>query len=231
MVTQLREALHLRRAIETGTFEGDGARALARIFPRVVSIELSPYCYDRATQRLRGHDTIDVVLGDSRQALPPLVQPDVPTLYFLDGHWSEGPDGADAQCPVMDELAAMRGGHPDDCVIIDDARFFLAAPPPPYEPGQWPRLLEVLDGLRESYPTHHITLLDDQIIAVPASAAAIVDAVGQRAAQSTIGTVRRRLLGDVLGPWSPTRRALRRGRRFAQEGVRRWAARPSRHHA
>jgi hypothetical protein len=128
----------------------------------------------------------------------------------------------------MEELAAMRGGHPDDCVIIDDARFFLAAPPPPYEPGQWPRLLEVLDALRESYPTHHITLLDDQIIAVPASAAPIVDAFGQRAAQSAIGGLRRRLLGDVLGPWSPTRRALRRARRVVQEGVLRWAARPSR---
>ena len=231
LVSQLQEALQLTRAVETGTFEGDGARELARIFPEVVTIELSEYCYGRATRKLRGHDRIEVVLGDSRVALPPRVRPDAPTLYFLDGHWSEGPDGADSQCPVMEELAALRGGHPDDCVIIDDARFFLAAPPPPYDPRHWPRLLEVIDELRSIYPTHHVTLLDDQIIAVPASAAPIVDAVGQVASQSPLGRLRRQVLGDVLGPWSPTRRGLRHAQRLAREAARRWAARPSRQQA
>jgi len=230
LVAELQEALQLARAIETGTFEGDGTRELAQVFPQVVSIELAEENFSRASRRLRPYRNVDLVLGDSGQSLGPLLRPDVPTLYFLDGHWSEGPAGADSQCPVIHELAALRGGHPDDCVIIDDAQFFLAAPPPPYNPAQWPRLVEVLDALRAQYPSHHVTLLDDQIIAVPAAAAPIVDAAGLRAAQrgvqSKLGRLRRQLLGDHLGPLSPTRRVLRHMRRIARDCARRWRANP-----
>jgi len=214
---KLQEELALTRAVETGTFEGDGARTLSRLFPQVVSVELSDTNFERARRTLRRFRNIELILGDSRQALPTLPSPDVPTLYFLDGHWSEGPAGQDAQCPVMDELAALRGGHPNDCVIIDDAQFFLAAPPPPYNPSHWPRLVELIDAIRAVYPSHHITLLHDQVIAVPVSAARVVDAIGMRAAQSRLGAVRRKLIGDVLGPLSPTRRALRRGMRIARD--------------
>jgi len=230
LVTELQAALDLSRAIETGTFEGDGTRELSDVFPSVVTIELSEANHARAKRRLRPYSNVKLILGDSGQELAGLLQPLVPTLYFLDGHWSEGPAGADSQCPLLDELASLRGGHSLDCVIIDDAQFFLAAPPPPYNPLQWPRLVEVFDSLRAQYPSHHVTLLDDQIIAVPAIAAAIVDSAGQRAAwhgaQLHLGHLRRRLIGDVLGPLSPTRRRLRQLRRFARDGVRRW--RPAR---
>jgi len=229
LVSELREALPLERAIETGTFEGDGTRELAQIFPQVVSIELSEENFSQARRRLRRYPNIEMVLGDSGEALAPLLRPDVPTLYFLDGHWSEGPAGQDSQCPVLDELAALKGGHPNDCVIIDDARFFLTRPPPPYNPAHWPRLVEVLDALRAVYPSHHVTLLDDQIISVPASAAPIVDAIGQGAARSRVGGIRRRLLGDVFGPLSPTRTGLRAAARLARDGARSCGARLSRH--
>ena len=224
LVSELQPALQLRRAIETGTFEGDGARELAGIFPEVVTIELSEANHARAARRLRSFANVELVLGDSGEALGPLLRPDVPTLYFLDGHWSEGPAGQDNQCPLLDELASLRGGHPDDCVIIDDAQFFLAAPPPPYDAGQWPRLLEVLDALRAQYPAHHITLMEDQIVAVPAAAAPLVDAASQHAAlhgaRFKLGRLRRRLIGDALGPLSPTRRALRQLRRLARDAAR-----------
>lgn len=222
LAEKLQNSLTLTRAVETGTFEGDGARALARLFPQVVSIELSDVNFTRARRSLSSIKSIELIHGDSRQALPALLRPDVPTLYFLDGHWSEGPAGEDSQCPVMDELAALRGGHPNDCVIIDDAQFFLAAPPPPYDPAHWPRLVDLIDALRIGYPSHHITLLNDQVVAVPAAAAPIVDLIGMRAAQSRLGGVRRKLLGDTLGPLSPTRRGLRRGKRIALDTVRMW---------
>lgn len=227
LVGGLQQALGLTRAIETGTFEGDGTRELSRLFPQVVSIELSEVNHARAQRRLRSLSNVDLVLGDSAEALPLLLSPEVSTLYFLDGHWSEGPAGADSQCPIMQELAALRGGHPDDCIIIDDVQFFLAAPPPPYNPAQWPRLVEVLDAVRAIHPDHHVTIFGDQIIAVPASAASVVDAVSMRAARSRLGGLRRQLLGDRLGPLSPTRRALRSTRRVARDGARRWTARRS----
>ncbi|MEJ7764309.1 MAG: hypothetical protein WKF86_02330 [Acidimicrobiales bacterium] len=227
LVSGLQASLNLKRAVETGTFEGDGTRELARIFPEVVTIELSEVNFQRASRHLRAHPNVEMVLGDSGVALGPLLQPQVPTLYFLDGHWSEGPAGKESQCPVLQELAALRGGHPDDCIIIDDAAFFLAAPPLPYNPSHWPRLMDVLDALRAQCPSHHVTLLDNQIIAVPVAAAAVVDAAGQRlakrGAQLKLGRLRRRLLGDVLGPLSPTRRRLRHLRRLARDGADRWS--------
>lgn len=224
LAAELQVSLQLGRAIETGTFEGDGARELARVFPQVVTIELSEANHASAGRRLRSLPNVELILGDSSKELAPLLRPDVPTLYFLDGHWSEGPAGQDDQCPVLRELASLRGGHPNDCVIIDDAQFFLAAPPPPYDSAQWPRLLEVLDALRAQYPSHHVTLLGDQIIAVPEAAAAIVDAAGRHAAfggaRFKVGRLRRRLFGDALGPLSPTRRTLRQLRRVLRDAAR-----------
>lgn len=227
LVAALKQALGLARAIETGTFEGDGTRELSRLFPSVVTIELSDSNIALAKRRLRAHDNIEIVKGNSGHAMGPLLRPETPTLYFLDGHWSAGPgDPPDNQCPLMDELAAIQGGHADDCVIIDDARFFLAAPPPPYTPAQWPRLAEVFDALRVGHPSRHVTLLDDQIIAVPAAAASVVDTFGRpiayRGEQPNLGVLRRKLVGDRMGPVSPTRRILRHLRRLARDGARRW---------
>jgi hypothetical protein len=63
--------------------------------------------------------------------------------------------------------------------LIDDARFFAAPPPPPHDPDAWPTLLEVLDAIRAARPDHHVTILDDQILAVPRAGKAVVDAHGQ----------------------------------------------------
>jgi hypothetical protein len=123
---------------------------------------------------------VKLLQGDSRTILPTLVDPAVPTLYFLDGHWSGGPTaGEEAECPVIEELEAIAGGHPDDCVFVDDARLFTAAPPPPHDPADWPDLVEVLDLLRQIRPGHHVTVLHDLIIGVPARSREPVDEFGR----------------------------------------------------
>ena len=130
LARELRALLGLSRACETGTFHGEGAEALSRVFPSVVTVELSEELHTRAKARLRAKPNISFVLGDSRHVLPRLVDPSVPTFWFLDGHWSDGPTaGGDAQCPVMAEIRALASGHPNDCIVIDDARLF------------WPRRL------------------------------------------------------------------------------------------
>jgi hypothetical protein len=175
----LRDRLGLRRGIETGTLHGGGARLMAEVFPTAVSIELSEELHAGAAEALRGVDNVRLLHGDSRAVLPTLREPAVPTLYFLDGHWSGGETaGREAECPVLDELAAIAGGHPDDCVVIDDARMFAAAPPPPHDPDAWPTLTEVLDALRRADADRHVTLLHDQVIAVPRRAKDLVDRWG-----------------------------------------------------
>lgn len=193
--------------METGTYRGDGARLLAATFPEVVTIELSPELYDIASRSLAAVANVRTVQGDSRAELEPLAAEGVPTLYFLDGHWSQGATaGEDVQCPLLDELEALRGGHADDCLVVDDARHFAAPPPPPLDPRLWPTLIEVLDKIREQWPEHYVTVVHDQIIAVPRRAKPVVDGFGQR-------------------PLSQRRAALRRvGTRLRQEWRRPLAA-------
>ena len=176
----LANALGLQRAVETGTYLGSGTRLLASVFPRVTTIELSEELHRRAVETFADAPHVEPVQGDSGEVVAILVDPAIPTFWYLDGHWSGGVTaGEGAECPLLAELATLENGHPDDCIVIDDARFFLAAPPPPHRPEQWPTLLEIIDALRRGPAPRHITLIDDQIVAVPVSARAVVDTYGR----------------------------------------------------
>lgn len=80
---------------------------------------------------------------------------------------------------MLQELRTIGIGHPEDAFIIDDAQLFASAPPP-HRPEQWPELTEVFDLLRELHPEHVVTLLEDQVVAVPRRAKPAVDAYGLR---------------------------------------------------
>jgi hypothetical protein len=180
LAEQLRDALSLERGVETGTYTGGGSRVLAEVFPTAATIELSPQMHAEAEANLADLDNITLIQGDSREELRALAQTGEPTFYFLDGHWSGGATaGEGSECPVIEEIAAISPGNPEDCIVIDDARLFTAAPPPPHDPAQWPTLLELIDAVRAAHPGHHITVLHDQVIAAPARVKPILDAYGQ----------------------------------------------------
>lgn len=180
--TDLRDGLKLRRAVETGTFRGITARKLSRLFDEVVTIELSPELHRAASGgALRDLSNVRALQGHSGERLREIVDATVPTLFFLDGHWSGGPtSGADHECPILEEITAIGAGHPDDTIIVDDARLFASSPPPPHRPEQWPSLLEIIDAIRVVRPEHIITVVDDQIIAAPARARPAIDVYGQQ---------------------------------------------------
>jgi hypothetical protein len=186
LAAELRDALGLRRAVETGTFRGDGARTLAAIFDEVVTIELSEKLYSEASVNLGDEPAVRVLNGNSAKLLGDLVEIEKPTFFWLDGHWSGGETvGMDEQCPVLGEVAAISAGHPDDCVLIDDARFFSASPPPPYDRSQWPTLTELMDTIRDAWPDHHVTVVKDVVVAVPGRAKPLVDDFGHREDERT----------------------------------------------
>lgn len=194
----LRDRLRLQRAVETGTFRGVTARALAGVFPRVVTIELSAALHARAVASLSDLPGVDALQGHSASRLREVSDKAFPSLYFLDGHWSGGmTEGAEDECPVLDELGAIGAGHADDCLIVDDARLFTSAPPPPHNAEQWPTLLNLLDAIRAVRPEHHVTVLDDQIIAVPMRARAAVDAHGLRVHDAAASGLRMRAAAAV----------------------------------
>jgi hypothetical protein len=196
LAADLRDRLELRRAVETGTFRGATARSLASLFESVVTIELSTALHERATAALRDLPQVQTVCGHSVEALRATTNAATPTLYFLDSHWSGGAtEGAQDECPVLAEIAAIGVGHPQDCLIVDDARLFTSAPPPPHDPAQWPAIVDVLDAIRSQRPEHLVTLLADQVIAVPPQAKATIDAYGARVSDPHRAGVR-----DTFGP-------------------------------
>jgi hypothetical protein len=185
LAADLRDRLQLRRAVETGTLHGRTARSLGRVFDEVVTIELSEELHAAVTEVLRPFPHIRVLQGHSVQRLRELADPDLPTLYFLDGHWCGGKSaGVEDECPVLEELEVIAPSHPDDCLIIDDARLFISPPPPPHRPEKWPTLGEVRDELGALHPEHLITVLADQIIAVPLRAEPALKAYSQRMANA-----------------------------------------------
>jgi hypothetical protein len=195
LATDLRDEVGLQRAIETGTYRGRTARALASVFDSVITIELSQSLHERAASTLGNSPQVEAMHGHSSEVLRKVVRGDIPTLYFLDGHWSGGnTEGTDDECPLLDELAAIGAGHQDDCIVIDDARLFTSAPPPPHDPTHWPTIVEVFDAIRSRRPDHVVTLLSDQVIAVPQRAKPLIDAHGARAYEASIG-LRQRILG------------------------------------
>jgi hypothetical protein len=173
---ELKRVVGLRRAVETGTNLGQGARSLAGIVEQVSTIELSAERCEASRRALADLPSVRVLAGDSRELLPELLSAEQPTLYWLDGHWSGGPTaGQDDQCPLLAEIALLASGHPDDCILIDDARLFVASPQQPFDASQWPSLIEVLDALRTIHPGHHVTVAQDLVIGVPPRAKAVVD--------------------------------------------------------
>jgi hypothetical protein len=142
------------------------------MFPSVITVELSDRYFELAKADLAALTNIFAEHGSSPAVLRELAA--TPTLYWLDAHWS-GLDtaGEENPCPVLDEIAAIPA-HPDDCLLIDDARLFAAT----REPDRWPTLVRVIDALRRARPDAHVTVLHDLILCVPQEAKDIVDDFG-----------------------------------------------------
>ena len=184
--------------METGTFQGGGARALAAMFPAVVTVELSDRYFELARAELAAVPNVVTEHGASPDVLRRLEA--APTLYWLDAHWS-GLDtaGEDHPCPVLEEIAAIPP-HPADCLLIDDARLFAAS----REPEQWPTLVRVIDALRKARPAAHVTVLHDLILSVPPEAKDLVDDFGMgHAGQVWAAAEEARLAGSELEPADP----------------------------
>lgn len=80
-------------AIETGTCRGNGARLLAKVFPRVATIELSPELHEKAKARFEkeGLTHVEALRGNSAEIIPSLVEgipPSETVFFYLDAHWS-----------------------------------------------------------------------------------------------------------------------------------------------
>jgi len=149
----------VRRAVETGTLNGESAIKLASIFERVDTYELSRLLALKSWWNLRAYRNVHLHVGDSRKLLRPSTEP---TLYWLDAHWSAGPTaGRTRECPLLDELAITSPGTVGDWYLIDDARMFVNPPPPPHDPAQWPTIEQIRDLVAQMRPECETVVHDD----------------------------------------------------------------------
>lgn len=115
--------------IETGTLLGGTVEYIASRNPtvRCHSIEIEPKYYSRAVQVLKRLKNVELILGDSSEIVPSLLECIAqPAVFWLDGHYSGGYTGRGASnTPVSSELEAILNHDVKrHIILIDDARLF-----------------------------------------------------------------------------------------------------------
>lgn len=170
LVLLIRDASGAEVFVETGTYLGQTALWAAKHFDRVVTIERSPEFHASATKACREAGNVQLILGDSRSALADIAKgSQVPIVFWLDAHWSGGKtSGRDHECPLVDELLALKRAESEALILIDDARLFLSPPPLPHDIQAWPELTSVLAHLSSLQGGPRYTVvIEDVIVSVP----------------------------------------------------------------
>ena len=151
--------------IETGTFHGESLRnALHAGFPTLHSIEICKENYDfvktlfERFHCLEGQeDKITLHLGSSPNILPLIINPNVPTTFWLDAHFQdrlqEEQDTTYGECPLLLELNAIfsfNWNH-NPIVLIDDAHMFDDRIDDKFNRSHWPTLKQIKENLPTNY--------------------------------------------------------------------------------
>ncbi len=113
-VISYNERIRFNSAIETGTFRGETTVGLAKLFPKVFTIEVNPEHFESTKPRFRFYPNITFLLGNSAQLMPGLLDKvDYPLFAYLDAHWQE-------RCPLRDEIAALLAVKKPKLIMIHD---------------------------------------------------------------------------------------------------------------
>ena len=118
--------------IETGTYEGIMANAIAPHVKHLYTIELDEKLYEFAKRNLKDNDNIHTFHGDSGEILPNILSNVIainiekkPCLFWLDAHYSEGKTAkGETNTPILKELEAVLNSPYDHVILIDDARCY-----------------------------------------------------------------------------------------------------------
>ncbi len=168
IVLEFKEKGQFKNFVETGTYKGGSSFWAGQHFEKVYTIEIDPEISKATTSRPDCPKNIEFFVGNSKDVLPVVVKKiNSPSLFWLDGHWCNISEvGKDMECPLMDELRALKS-FKDSVILIDDARAFLGPLPPPHDDSQWPRIDEIFLLLKEQFPNNLVTIADDVIYCIP----------------------------------------------------------------
>jgi len=152
--------------IETGTAGGESVRAAAPLFRKCHTIEIVGGRPDGIFP-----ENVELHEGDSSLQIGEITRwyPHDNIFFWLDAHWSEpyeAPHGV-IECPILEEIEAIAHCGTRALIMIDDARLFYGRPPWPCNPSKWPRFQFVFEKLRQCFPGHVVSVVDDYIICFP----------------------------------------------------------------
>ena len=105
--------------VETGTYVGTTTELFAKSGLPVYSVESNPRAYDFARTRLRTWRNVNLLRGDSRDALRQWFDGPLRSLkrrsmfFYLDAHW-------ESDLPLAEELEIIFAQSPAAVVMIDD---------------------------------------------------------------------------------------------------------------
>lgn len=180
LIKPLLEQYKIPALCETGSAGGASARAAAGLFQKIWTIELIP---DRVVSDgnfpnitwLTGHSVdhlhrIVEELNRERQEEKRYI------LFYLDAHYSDPVINTSSykECYLIEEIEVVANYH-DALVIIDDARLFMGPPPHPNDARDWPGIQDIFINLRQHFPAHYSTIVDDYIISVPVEMKDVID--------------------------------------------------------
>ena len=120
----------LKVLVETGTYLGEMVQAMLPHYESIYSIELDNSLYEDARIKFTDRENVEIIHGDSGVEIESLMpRIDTPTLFWLDGHYSEGFTAKGKKdTPIVEELAHICNAKESRYVIlIDDARCFGVA--------------------------------------------------------------------------------------------------------
>lgn len=171
LIKAIRTSLPLDVFVETGTFEGESVLSLRDYFEEIYTTELSKEYFELCGKKFAGIDKIKLYNYDSPEFLRKIRKSvdKKSVLYWLDAHWcvADKTAGEKSQCPLLNELEAIKSLNEKCVIIIDDARLFLAPPPSPHEISQWPDFNSVISSLEQLSDGHEMMILNDTIIFYP----------------------------------------------------------------
>jgi hypothetical protein len=132
-IARFARTFELRGFIETGTYLGQSLENVCGLFERSISIELSEELHAAARRKFADEAHVTLLLGDSARRMADAAElcAGLPTLYWLDAHWSAGNTArGDENTPILAELTLIaERASADDVVLIDDMRNFVTVPP------------------------------------------------------------------------------------------------------
>lgn len=164
-VMHIAKLMNLSIFFEGGTYKGQTALRVSRMFKKVITVERSETMFKMAQANIGYVENIQMLKGDTRDYIKIVLENNNNVLFWLDAHWSGAATyGDNDECPLLEELSLIFKYKKDYAILIDDARLFMSPPPKPHKLESWPTLKAIIMILPHDW---ELVIYEDVIYLLP----------------------------------------------------------------